>query len=133
VWILIFFVTLFSYWLDFFYRTVGSIQFVWRQKAIIYSSLAFEVSGTFSSCLSLSNFLLCLCPLFVSLSWSFISNKRNKETKDKTGRKDTDNEERIAPEAPELAWLSHLAPQTWNSFLSCSPLNLHVISPNPPE
>jgi hypothetical protein len=30
-------------------------------------------------------------------------NKRNKETKDKTGRKDTDNEERIASEPPELA------------------------------
>jgi len=37
-------------------------------KAIIYSSFAFKVSGAFSSCLSLSYFLLCLSPLFASLS-----------------------------------------------------------------
>lgn len=131
MWILIFFVTFFSYWLDFFCRTVGSIQFVWRQKAIIYSSLAFEVSGTLSSCLSLSYFLLCLCPLFVSLSWW---DKRNKETKDKPGRKDTDNEERIALDAPELVWLSHHSPSNMKQFSFLLPLELtrlsHLIHPN---
>ena len=58
-----FFVNLFSYWLDF-----SAGQLAVCVKAIIYSSFAFKVSGAFSSCLSLSYFLLCLSPLFASLS-----------------------------------------------------------------